>query len=517
MANRYWVGGTANWDGTAGTKWALTSGGAGGQAIPTSADDVFFDAASGAVTCTISAGNTGAKSINCTGFTGTLSGSGAITVSGSVTLSSGMSYSNTSQMTINATGTLTTTGKSLGAIVINVPGGTVTLGDALTVTGFNGITLTAGTFDLAGFNVNTRSFNSSNSNTRAIAFGAGSISLTGTVASQIILSMADTANFTYTGTGNFVRNSIINSSIEVNTSANLSGAMNLFVNNGSSIITFISGSTLKNLDFTGSTCIVGGQIKIYENLTLSANANYTLSPTFIGSGTVTCSGRMLVGTTINGAGITVAANGDFISSSLTLTQGTFNANNYAVNLGAFSSNNSNTRTLNMGTGTWTITGVAQSGANAWNVATSTGFTIIPSTSTITMTSASAKTFSGGGLAYYNLNQGGAGTLNISGSNTFNNITNSTQPAAVTFAAGTTQTVSNFGLSGSEGNLITINSSSAGSQFTLSKAPGMVTSQYLSIQDSSATGGATWFTTNSVNTSNNTGWIFNNNGGAASFF
>ena len=43
MAAKYWVGGTANWDATAGTKWALTSGGAGGQAVPTSADDVFID------------------------------------------------------------------------------------------------------------------------------------------------------------------------------------------------------------------------------------------------------------------------------------------------------------------------------------------------------------------------------------------------------------------------------------------------------------------------------------------
>ena len=43
MAAKYWVGGTANWDTTAGTKWALTSGGAGGQTIPTSADDVFID------------------------------------------------------------------------------------------------------------------------------------------------------------------------------------------------------------------------------------------------------------------------------------------------------------------------------------------------------------------------------------------------------------------------------------------------------------------------------------------
>lgn len=43
MANRYWVGGTAIWDSTAGTKWSTTSGGTGGASVPTSADDVFFD------------------------------------------------------------------------------------------------------------------------------------------------------------------------------------------------------------------------------------------------------------------------------------------------------------------------------------------------------------------------------------------------------------------------------------------------------------------------------------------
>ena len=43
MANRYWVGGTATWDNTAGTKWATISGGAGGSTAPTAADDVFFD------------------------------------------------------------------------------------------------------------------------------------------------------------------------------------------------------------------------------------------------------------------------------------------------------------------------------------------------------------------------------------------------------------------------------------------------------------------------------------------
>jgi hypothetical protein len=517
MANRYWVGGTANWDGTAGTKWALTSGGAGGQAVPTSADDVFFDAASGAVTCTISIGNAGAKSINCTGFAGSLVGFTAITVLGSITLSAAMTYSYSGTLTINGTGTLTTAGKSLnGAIFINAVGGAVTLGDALTATGFSGITLTAGTFDLAGFAVSTRIFNSNNSNTRAIAFGSNNIALTSAVDSQLILNMGDTTNFTYTGTGGFVRNSVAQSQIDVNVAASLSGAPNLSIVGGSSTITFVSGSTFKNLDFTGSSGVSSGTIKVWGNLTLSSVGTYSLSPTFIGSGTVTCSGKALLGTTINGAGITVSANGYFLSNSLTLTQGTFDAANYGVTLSSFNSNNSNTRTLNMGTGTWIITG---SGSNSWNATTVTGLTVIPSTSTITMTSASAKTFSGGGLAYYNLNQGGAGTLTISGSNTFNNITNSVQPATVTFTAGTTQTVSSFGMAGTSGNLITINSATSGSQFTLSKASGTVTSQYLAIQDSNATGGATWDALSPTNTNlgNNTGWTFSSGGAFMMFF
>jgi hypothetical protein len=107
MANRYWVGGTANWDGTAGSKWALTSGGAGGQAVPTSVDNVFFDAASGAVTCTISTGNTGADNLNCTGFTGTLAGSGNLDINGNITLVAGMTYTHTGRISISSSGTQT--------------------------------------------------------------------------------------------------------------------------------------------------------------------------------------------------------------------------------------------------------------------------------------------------------------------------------------------------------------------------------------------------------------------------
>ena len=54
MANRYWVGGTGNWDATT-THWSATSGGSGGASVPTYSDNVFFDANSGVGTVNCSA------------------------------------------------------------------------------------------------------------------------------------------------------------------------------------------------------------------------------------------------------------------------------------------------------------------------------------------------------------------------------------------------------------------------------------------------------------------------------
>jgi len=71
----YWVGGTATWDGTAGSKWSYQSGGTGGAPVPDSTHSARFDANSGSGTVTL-ADITGydclAKSVICTGYTGTL-------------------------------------------------------------------------------------------------------------------------------------------------------------------------------------------------------------------------------------------------------------------------------------------------------------------------------------------------------------------------------------------------------------------------------------------------------------
>jgi hypothetical protein len=84
-----------------------------------------------------------------------------------------------------------------------------------------------------------------------------------------------------------------------------------------------------------------------------------------------------------------------------------------------------------------------------------------------MTYGTAKTFAGGSKVYpYTLNQGGAGALTIQGSNQFANISNTVQPATITFTAGSTTSVQDFTVSGTAGNLVTLNSSSAGTKFNL---------------------------------------------------
>jgi hypothetical protein len=194
MADRYWVGGAgAVWNFTAAAKWSLTSGGAGGEAVPTIADDVFFDANSGGATVNIM-GAGSAKSINCTGFAGGLGGFGGLTIAGSFTLSAGMSFNHFGPKTFTGTGTLTTAGKLFSAgMTINGVGITLTLGDALNTAG-GSIFLTQGTFDAANYNVTTQTFNSSNANTRTVTMGSGLWSLQGT---GTVWNTGTTTNLTF--------------------------------------------------------------------------------------------------------------------------------------------------------------------------------------------------------------------------------------------------------------------------------------------------------------------------------
>ncbi len=194
-AIRYWVGGSDAWDGTAGTKWALSSGGAGGAPVPSASDDVFFDAVSGAVTVT-KTGSLACKDLDFTGFTGTLAGTGIISITGAIlTLGSGMTWSSTGVDVLSgAIVSLTSNGKTIaGGFTYDASGGVLTIEDALSVTG--AVTLTQGTFDANDQTITVGSFHSSNSNVRTILMGSGLWTLTSIAT---VWELTTTNNLTFT-------------------------------------------------------------------------------------------------------------------------------------------------------------------------------------------------------------------------------------------------------------------------------------------------------------------------------
>lgn len=329
MADRYWVGGTGNWDNIAGLKWSATSGGAGGASVPTTTDNVYFDANSGAGTVSINSGNTGCNNFVCTGYTGTISGSSPITIYGTVLLASSMTW-------------------------------------------------------------------------------------------------------TYNGTMTLTGGSAINS----------------------------AGKTFANITISG-----GGSYQLTNNLTA-----YTLN----------------------------------------LNEGTFSANDYNVTINNFvSNNNSLSRTLALGSGTWTVTG----SGNVWDCTTTSSNLAVygqgqGGTIKFTVAGPSVKQFYGGGRDWAILENAGTGGLEIYGSNSFDEIKNTINPATFWFQSGKTQTIyGNLNTNGTSGNLVQFLSLSSGSNYYLSKTSGTISVNYCAIKDCGASGGATWIAYNSTDNGNNTGWTF----------
>ena len=149
MAARHWVGGSAVWNATAGTKWALTQGGAGGQLVPTTSDNVYLDDTSNP-TITQS-GSIAYSSLAVTN--GTFTVSAAVTSAKTVTVNGGTlvaSYSMGADIFVVSSGTLTfqtATNKSIGNLTVS--GGTVNINIDAGAQATTQITHTGGTIQIA--------------------------------------------------------------------------------------------------------------------------------------------------------------------------------------------------------------------------------------------------------------------------------------------------------------------------------------------------------------------------------
>lgn len=478
---------------------------------------VSFNIKAGTYALTIS--NSAVKSLDCTGFAGTLLTSGAVNIFGSLTLSSGMAVGPSTSAAVFAstsgTNTITTNGRTMDLpVTFNGVGGTWQLQDAMTLGSTRSVILTNGTLDLNGQTLTALSFDSNVPTARTIAFGLGKIVLSG---NATVWSTSTITNLTITGTPVVDLTYALAVAVTVSPGAlPESSSISFNVKAGTYALT-LTGN-VKTIDFTGfagslvnSVRTIFGNLLVSSGMTVSAGANATTFAATSGIKTITTNGKLVdFPVTFNGVGgtwqlqdaLTLGA-----TRTATLTNGTLDLNTKTLTTGTFSSSNTNIRVLTM-TGASVV--VLGSGTAAWTMATSTNATINGSGSTISMNSASAKTFSGGGRTYGTLTQGGAGVLTVAGSNTFADISNTVQPATVRLTAGTTQTVSAFSLSGTSGNLITLDTTAAGTRATLSDASGTVSVSFVSIKDINATGGATWnsLTVNgNVDAGNNLGWNF----------
>lgn len=321
MAARYWVGGTANWDGTAGTKWAATSGGAGGESVPTAADDVYLDANSGAVTVTIAA-TAPCRSLNCTGFTGTLShGAFGLNIgdgtagAGNVALKfvSGMTYDlQSNDRGINFLSTSATQqtvdlgGKSVGYLFFQGAGSNYAIVSNIIARGtgnnINTVSLHSGTLHMDGPSDNLglthtlAKMDVNFANTRALYLGTATLTF-GYAGSNWTWAVNPSGLSFYCGTSTLEFNSSAGSTVQ---QVSLSNVPYYTVKTRTRwTYLYTLGCSFVNLDCLGtasrlSYVNIGGPFTVTGELKLIGNSDlnrlYFNSNTFGAQRTITCSG-----------------------------------------------------------------------------------------------------------------------------------------------------------------------------------------------------------------------------------
>ena len=243
--------------------------------------------------------------------------------------------------------------------------------------------------------------------------------------------------------------------------------------NTGSTVTINAAYNIGTIDMSARTSNTMTLATSTQSPTIYGNWINGTGTTLTGTGTLTFAGRgsqtiTSAGRTFTQTFVIQTPNGsvtlqDAFSSNrdngaaFTILAGTFDASGYNTTFSGASSGfrldqgGTATRGFLLGSGTLTV-----AGTGGFNASVATGVTVT-GTGTISLTSASAKTFAGGGIQTYpTLNQGGIGTLTVSGSNKFAGLTN-TAIGRIQFTGGTTNIFNAFNISGVLGNLLQLGS------------------------------------------------------------
>jgi hypothetical protein len=261
-----------------------------------------------------------------------------------------------------------------------------------------------------------------------------------------------------------------------------------------------------------------GSFEVNSNATVGSGTFFFVSRTSqnvaIPSGTTSLAFRVLYTSTTNLTGnlavgdITVGASQ--YGAGPTSGTATFTANSYNISASKYTQTSNSRSFGNLGTGTWTIT--ATSSGTVWStpkVAFGSN-TVNGGSETIYISGSNFSTFLGGNQTFGNLYNDvtNVSGLAISDSNTFNSINSTANTKQLFLTAGTTTTVTTFNLNGTSPSLrVLLSKTGGGANPILSKSSGTVDVQFLSISNSTATGGATWNAIDSINGGGNSGWNF----------
>jgi len=353
----------------------------------TEANSISFNINNGGSTLTVSG------SVRDLIFSGSFGGSfpnGALTIYGNLTFKSGMTVTAGVSTRIFAatSGTQKITSAALNLDFPLTFSGTATyqLQDALSVGTATSriITLTSGTLDLNGFTLtNFGIFSSSNTNTRSIIFNGGNYTNTLNT-TTVVVSMAVTTGFTYTGTPTF---NITGSTATFTTTVTFTGTEtnSLNINVSSGVGTVALTGTFKNINLTGFTGTLSNTTRtIYGNLiipsgitALTAGASVTTFAATSGTQQITSNSKILDFPLTFSGTVTYQLQGDLnvgsaATRTITFTSGTLDLNNFILtHYGSFSSNNTNTRSIIFGT-TSRIDNTFTTGT-AWSMADLTNF------------------------------------------------------------------------------------------------------------------------------------------------
>jgi hypothetical protein len=264
----------------------------------------------------------------------------------------------------------------------------------------------------------------------------------------------------------------------------------------------VDGVMTLTLGATGYLACYGSWVNPASNFAFSLTTGHTIlfGATSLGK-TVNLNNVSAVGINITfsgvGGGWTLAGavNSPGASGAITVTSGSFDTGNQTISLGQFNATGTTTRSVTLGSSTITL-----GGTTPWN-AVSTGLTFSAGTSTIACSSASAFTFAGGGLTYYNVSftdsTGVSNTITLTGANIYNNLTATSPsvPGIKAVSLGSSQTVNGtltLGSGGTASNRIWVNSSTLGAQRTITAAT-LAAMADVDFRDTIAAGAASPFT------------------------